>query len=270
MRCPKCGAFMEDTRDVCFMCGTNVKTYNPAMQNNAMYNQQQGNPNSFPATGDYSQIYNSVKNEDSDVFDFFTDHKGLVSFIGFLLVIGVLFVAGFIYYKNRTKVVPLKPQYGQLYYDANSDVYTSTQTKGFYTYGSVGSQKGSSCSITVNAAENTSTNYIFSLAKSLETSLEPNRDSKNNVLDPLSIYTLVEGEQVINDTSWSYFNVFYPAKAYDSATLLKKRVLAVVYNGYAYTVILENNNNDTKCSSALEAFERSLKFIADSKFEEAA
>ncbi len=267
MRCPKCGAFMEDTRDVCFMCGTNVKTYNPAMQNGGFYNQQQGNSNGFPTNGDYSQIYNNVKNGDSDVFDFFTDHKGLVSFIGFVLVIVVLFVSGFIYYKVRTKEVVLKPEFGQLYYKANSDIYTSTETPGFFTYGAVGSQKGSSCSIKVDAAENTSANFVYKLYQQLELNLEPERDSKNNVLDPLKIYTLVEGEQVINDTAWSYFNVYYPAKAYESATLLKQRILAVVYNGYAYTVVLENTNNDTKCASALEAFERSLKFIPDSKFD---
>ncbi len=263
MRCPKCGAFMEDTRDVCFMCGTNVKTYNPAMQN---YNQQQAN--AFPTNGDYSQIYNSVKKEDSDIFDFFSDHKGLVSFLGFLLVLGVLFISGLIYYKAKTKEVVLKPEFGQLYYKAEPELFTAGATPGYYTYGAIGSEKGSSCSVSVVAVENTSTNAVYDVRKNLKKSLEPERDSKVEVLDPLKIYTLSEGEVVINNTSWSYFNVFYPQKAYNTATLLKKRVLVVVYNGFAYSVTFDNTNNDTKCAAALDSFERTLMFIKDSEFKE--
>ena len=33
MRCPKCGAFMEDNRQVCFMCGANVNDFNDQNMN---------------------------------------------------------------------------------------------------------------------------------------------------------------------------------------------------------------------------------------------
>ena len=34
MRCPKCGAFLEQGKVVCNMCGTNSTTYVPEVTNN--------------------------------------------------------------------------------------------------------------------------------------------------------------------------------------------------------------------------------------------
>lgn len=49
MKCPKCGAFIEDGRTVCFMCGENLANnqqgFNPGMQNMQNMPNMQGNPN---------------------------------------------------------------------------------------------------------------------------------------------------------------------------------------------------------------------------------
>jgi len=89
MRCPKCGAFMEEGKDVCLMCGVNVKTYVPETNmNNSFGNGDSafGSGNDFrnPNIGGFNRnnvnnndyknaSYAPLKNEDKDIFDFAED-----------------------------------------------------------------------------------------------------------------------------------------------------------------------------------------------------
>ena len=57
MRCPKCGAFMEEGKDVCFMCGVNVRTYVP-QNNNMNFNNGYNNNNVDPAFGSGANFNN--------------------------------------------------------------------------------------------------------------------------------------------------------------------------------------------------------------------
>jgi predicted nucleic acid-binding Zn-ribbon protein len=109
MRCPKCGAFMEQGKDICFMCGTNAKTYVPANNNNnnnfnrpvdsafgsgANFNNNNNNNAVFGSgasfnNSNYNQMKENylnskkdyrnvelkpVKNGERDMFDFFCDN----------------------------------------------------------------------------------------------------------------------------------------------------------------------------------------------------
>jgi len=254
MRCPKCGAFMDEGRDICFMCGVNVKTYNPSMQGNGFYGQQGGS--AFPGLNDYDNIYNSVKNGDKDVFDFFADNKLLVSFISFLAVIAVIFVTGLIYYRVKSKTVKLQPVIGQLYYKVD-DVFKSIGD-GQY---SLSGEKGSTCNITVSVDSNSTADHVDTLFTSLKAALEPERDSKLIVVNKTQIFTAQEGSIDINGSKWYYLNIFYPEKDGGTATILKYRFLTSVVNGFAYNVELKNNSNESQCSAALDNFVRSFQFL---------
>jgi hypothetical protein len=256
MRCPKCGAFMGEGTDVCFMCGTNVKTYNPNMPNNGYYGQQGGS--SFPGLNDYDNIYNNVKNGDKDVFDFFSDHKLLIRFLTFVLILGAIFLTGLIYYRVKTKAVKVKPVIGQLYYKVN-DVF---KANGEGTY-SLSGEKGSACNITISVDSNSSADHVSNLFKNLKDALEPDRDNKQVVIDRKEIYTSQEGSIDINGGKWYYLNVFYPEKDGGTANILKYRFLTSINNGFAYNIELKNNSNEAQCSAALDDFVRSFQFLEE-------
>jgi hypothetical protein len=274
MRCPKCGAFMDEGRDVCFMCGTNVKSYTPGMQgmnNNANYYNQntnmqggfQGNnqAGAFPGLNDYDNIYNNVKNNDKDVFDFFSDHKELIKFLTFLFIVAVVGITGLIYYKVKTKTVAEVPVLNQLYYEI-SDEFKLTKD-GEY---SLSGETGSSCNITVGSEGNSASDYVDALFENIKHALEPNRDPyKLTILNKLDIYTTQTGTIELgpenNKTKWFYMNVFYPKTVGGDPILLKRRYLTTVYKGYSYSIELRNNDNDPKCSGGLDNFVNSLKFL---------
>ena len=263
MRCPKCGSFLGEGTTVCFMCGTNVKTYNPNQQNNGGmyfngggYQQPPQKPNAFAGLNDYDKIYNNVKKGDKDVFDFFADHKMLISFLSFLFTVAIIAGAGLIYYKVRTKEVKLTPVVGQLYYSV-SDVL---QKVGDNEYTKSGN-KGSDCGIVLAAGTDISNNHVDALFDGIKNSLSPERDNKLAILNDLDIFTTQEGSVTINGNSWHYMNVFYPEKSRGNPTILKHRILTIVKNGYSYDIQLTNNANDSTCSAALDDFARSLQFL---------
>lgn len=255
MRCPKCGSFLGEGTTVCFMCGTNVKKYNPAQQNGGFYGQQQPQ-NAFAGLNDYDKIYDKVKKGDKDVFDFFADHKMLISFLSFLLVIAVMGAAGLIYYKVRTKEVKLTPVTGQLYYK----VHETLQKVGDNEYTKSG-DKGSDCGVVIVSGSDISDNHVDTLFDGIKKNLEPERDSKYAVLNSLDIYTTQEGVIEINGEKWHYMNVFYPSSSSKDPKILKHRILTIVKNGYSYDVQLTNNANDFTCSAALDDTVRTMQFL---------
>jgi predicted nucleic acid-binding Zn-ribbon protein len=103
MRCPKCGAFMEQGKDVCLMCGTNARTYVP--QNNGGFNNNNRTSDGMfgsgtgTATNTFTKNYNQpkvdyrnvqlapVKNGERDIFDFFSENKKVISTTLFILFV---------------------------------------------------------------------------------------------------------------------------------------------------------------------------------------
>ena len=282
MRCPKCGSFLGDGINVCFMCGTNVKNYNPgagnqggtyfnqgmAMQQQGGFSQQQGG-NAFDGLNDYDKIYNSVKKGDKEVFDFFADHKALVSFLSFLAIVFIIGIAGLIYYKVKNKETPLKPVVGQLYYK----VHSSLQDFGDGSYGRSG-DKGNDCAIAVRTSGTIDDDHVETLFTSIKQQMDAtidsnNRDSKTlKIIDAKEVYTVQEGDIKINGQTWYFMNVYYPAKENDTPTLLKRRILTTIKNSYTYDIETINSSNDSSCSATIDEFMKSLQFLnetADSK-----
>lgn len=298
MRCPKCGAFMEEGKDICFMCGTNAKTYSPSNNNgNMSYNSNSnnsafgsgsgfGSSNAFGSGADYGsnngynqmkEQYNNnkknyrnvelkpVKNGEKDIFDFFSEHKKIVSLA---IVVGIFILLGLIgnaYYKNKTKDVELEPVFNSLYYEVDDSLKAVNSSSGSVIYTKSG-DKGTACSITISYGASTSGDYVSELFSSVKTELEPELNSSGNVVNSSDIYYSQENSFTLNDTTWHYLNIYYKEDEEKLPTQLKYKYLTSIYNGYHYDITLMNNSNDESCSASLDNFARTLKFL-DAKSE---
>ena len=128
---------MEQGKDICFMCGTNAKTYVPANNNNNNFNRPvdsafgsganfNNNNNAVFGSGasfnnsNYNQMKENylnskkdyrnvelkpVKNGERDMFDFFSEHKGTIKIVLFAGLIALLVLIGNAYYKHRIKEI---------------------------------------------------------------------------------------------------------------------------------------------------------------------
>lgn len=323
MKCPKCGAFMEDNRQVCFMCGANVNDFrNPNMgypqgsypmgntggyqipnnynntgansgygasdssyfsnvnrntnafssgnnvsnfTNNKMQNSNSGSE-AFKHLNDYDRIYDNVKNNDKDIFDFFSDNKLLVRIVGFVLLLGLISLIGWRYYVHRTKDAPVKPVVARLYFKADS---TLNQIEGGNTSnaGMVFTKDGttgSACSIKIYSAPSTSENYVHDYFKASKINLEPEKNTSLKPVNEMEVFTPQEGKTTINNVEWYFLNIFYKAKATDpNPTLLKRRYYSTIYKGNFYNVELTNNQGDANCEAALDNTVMSLRLVEE-------
>ena len=144
MRCPKCGAFLEQEKVICNMCGTNATTYVPEQTNTSVsdgmfstgMNTGNGDFSSAPpATNKYASVsakkdYHNVelrpvKNGEKDIFDFFSENKKLLSFLGILLVFGIIAFAGWKYYEHKNKPPVIEPVFRNLYYEVDKSFETN-------------------------------------------------------------------------------------------------------------------------------------------------
>jgi len=289
MRCPKCGAFVDDGRDVCFMCGTNLK--NPNMNNNMNQNNQNyfnnnmnqnsqpvssgfsngsmnayQNDNKFNGLNNYDNIYNSVKKNDRDFFDFVSDHKILVYIVLFVFVVLILVFAANRYTKYKNKEVVLEPVIGHLYFKPDSSFNLQNSSNDGLTY-SISNSQGSNCLFKISTGTSDSSNYVQEYFEAKKEELEPQRNETNlTVVNNTQVYTVQEGEMknTINDSTWSYMNVFYPASTTTTEpTILKYRYLTTTYKSLHYDIELTNSNNDASCAAALDNFILSMQFITD-------
>lgn len=283
MRCPKCGAFMEDGKDVCFMCGVNVKTYvpdnrmnnsgfSPTPNNNANFgsgndfrNQNVGGfsqPVQQSNFNDYKKAsFAPLKNEDKDIFDRYQEHKGTIKVVLICLLFAIIAFAGYKYYEYKTKEVPLEPVFQNLYYEIDDSFQaTSSNSQGQKTYSKSGN-KGNACSITITMGTSTTGDHVQEYFKMKKAALEPEKDSSGNVVNKLDIYTAQDNKFTLNENEWYYLNIFYKKSLNSDATLLKYKYLTSMYKGYYYDIELINNSNDTLCNASLDNFTKSLRFI---------
>lgn len=277
MRCPKCGAFMEEGKDICLMCGVNVKTYVPTA-NNSFSNQSNdsmfgsglgnngfggmNNQNALPDNrNDYRNVtLHPVKNGERDIFDFFSENKKIIKLVMIVLFLGVLFFAGHMYYKSKTKPVELVPVFNSLYYDIDDSFKEVSKSNSTVTYSKSG-EKGNACSITISLGTSTSDNHVEEYFKNVKKVLEPEKDEAGNVVDKLDIYTAQEDKFVLNEATWYYLNVFYRKSLDSEATQLRYKYLTSMFDGYFYDIQLVNNSNDAVCNASLDNFSKSLEFI---------
>lgn len=280
MRCPKCGAFLEQGKTICNMCGTNAATYVPEQTNNfnndgmfstGMNTGGRDFSSAPPTVNKYANVstkkdYHNVelvpvKNGEKDIFDFFSENKKLLSFVGVLLVLGIIAFAGWKYYEWKSKPPVEEPKFRNLYYEVDSSFETVEDSESKKVYSRSGS-KGNDCSITITHGTSTTGDHVQEYFAQVHKNLEPEKDSNGNIVDELDVYTPSEKEMTINSSTWYSLNLFYKVNASDeSPTNLKYKYITSMYKGYFYDIELVNNSNDTICGASLDNFSKSLKFI---------
>lgn len=295
MRCPKCGAFMEEGKDVCFMCGINVKTYNPGMNNtnntsfssnddtSGMFGSGSGNVNKNNNFGynpsmnsdynrkkeEYQNRFNNyrdvtphpVKNGEKDIFDFFTEHKKVITLVFCVLVIGILAFVGNLYYKHKTKEVLVEPIMMNLYYEIDDSFKAVSGNSSSNKVYSKSGDKGNACSITITYGTGTTGDHVEEFFKNIKDTKEPEKDEDGKALNEMEIYTAQDDKTELNGATWYYLNLFYKTEVSGEPTHLKYKYFTSMYNGYFYDIELVNNSNDASCSASLDNFSKSLKFI---------
>lgn len=304
MRCPKCGAFMEEGKDVCFMCGVNVRTYVP-QNNNMNFNNGYNNNNVDPAFGSGANFNNGnpafgsganfnnnnmafnqmkenyekekknyrnvelkpVKNGEKDIFDFFSENKKIIKICLLVGLVAILALIGSLYYKSRTKEVALEPVFNSLYFEVDDSLQlVSEGSSGGVAYVKTG-EKGADCSIKISSSTTETGDHVADFFNKVAISLQPELNSNGSVIKELDIYTPQESSLKINNATWHYLNIFYRKDLKSEPTQLRYKYLTSVYKGFYYNIELVNHNNDSACTASLDNFSRSLKFI-DSKKEE--
>lgn len=294
MRCPKCGAFMEEGKDVCFMCGVNTKTYVP--ENNTNYNRPTdsafGSGANFNNNGGFSNgnfnnnggfsnpAYNQmkdnylnnkndyrnvelkpVKNGERDMFDFFSENKKIIRIVILVGIVIILSLIGNAYYKHRTKVLEDVPVFKNLYFEIDESLQQVGSNSNSGVAFNKSGNKGTDCSITVTIGSSTSGDHVKDWFSSQKATLQPEMDANGNVVNELEIYTAQESSLTLNDANWHYLNVFYKKDKTSEPTQLRYKFLTSMYKGYYYDIVLVNNSNDTACTASLDNFSRSLKFL---------
>ncbi len=279
MRCPKCGAFMEDGKNICLMCGTDVTKYVPENNVNNNFNNNGGvfgsgndfrspNTSSFSPMGnnrvnDYKKVdYSPIKNEDKDIFDKYQENKTLINTILIIVFVLILGFSGFQYYKHKTKPVELKPKFQNLYFQVDEGFEAvSGSSQNQMTFIKSG-DKGNACSISISYGATTSGDHVQDYFKSKKEALEPELDSNGKVVNELDVYTAQDSNFTLNNSTWYYLNIFYKSSiSSKDATILKYKYMTSLYKGYFYDIELVNNSNDASCNASLDNFAGSLKFI---------
>ena len=287
MRCPKCGAFLDPGKDVCFMCGVNVKTYVPDNNSFAVQSQNKdfGSGSQFSTPGGgfnnqnrsgygNQQDWNSkpsenkalAKAQEKDIFDFYAEHKTVIRIFLLFFVVLILLFSGYKYYEYRTKPVPIVPVVQDLYFEIDDNFENVSGGSGknnmFYT---LTGEKGNDCSINIDTGVTSSDNYVEEFFETTKTNLNPELDKEGNVIDPMKIYSSQENSITINNTKWYYLNIFYRKDLDSDFNILKYKYMIALNKGYYYRVILSNNTNSNTCNAGLDNFVKSLEFVESSK-----
>ena len=273
MRCPKCGAFLDPGKDVCFMCGVNIKTYVPDSNSFASQNKDFGSGNQYAnPTPNFTNNSNNVpswqqnnkalaKAKEKDIFDIYGEHKTVFRIVLLIILVLIIIFIGFKYYQSKTKEKPLVPRIGDLYYEVDDNFDdTSANSRDGLMY-TLSGDKGSACSIMIMSTQASSENFVEQYFEQVKGQLDPELDKDGKVVDPMRIYSPQESSITINGTKWYYLNIFYRKDANSEFNILKYKYLVAINKGYSYSVILSNNANSNACNSGLDNFVKSLEFV---------
>lgn len=276
MNCPKCGSFVEDGKEYCFMCGTKIgrgdfqspgrTDENPSL-NEEYYRKKEEYKNRL---NNYRDVEIKRRdNEKKDIFDIYQEHNILFRTVVLLIVVGVGF---FIFFKikgNQVKVPEKTGIANDLYYEVSS-LMSKAGDGNEYT---LSNGTGADCSIKVVYEASSSKDFKEDLYTAVENNYIPAYDEKGNLEVGAQIPLYQKGDIQINGVSWYYINVLYKTNEGDNFTFLKHKYLAATKNGFGYTLILTNNtsvglnssNSENRdyytCVHILDGFMRSLEFV---------
>ena len=275
MRCPKCGAFLDPGKDVCFMCGVNIKTYVPDNNSFASQNKDFGSGNQYAnPTPNYTQnnTNNNVpswqqnnkalaKAQEKDIFDIYGEHKTVIRIVLLIILIAIIIFVGYKYYQAKTKEKPLVPVVQDLYFEVDDNFDNTSQGARDGLMYTLSGDKGNDCSITIFVDTTKSDNFVEDYFESVKTNLNPEIDKDGNVTDQMKIYSPQENEITINGSKWYYLNIFYRKDLESEFNILRYKYMVAIKNGYSYTIVLNNSSNNNTCNSGLDNFVKSLEFV---------
>lgn len=296
MRCPKCGAFLNENQNVCSMCGVDINAFkngfnqqtmsnngnsqsiffnNQGFNNSGSNNFGNANMSGINSTPQFQNGYmdkadsvedrnrdyrnvdiNSIKNTNKDMFDFYNEHRTLINFLLVLLVLFVIGFAGYKYFMYRTTPLKKTAVINDLYFKVDEGFSNVSENQSQLVYTKSGN-KGAECSITVISGTSTSENHVKEYNETVINSLNPNVGNNAQLED----FIYQEGKTSINSNEWYYLNIYY--KDNTDFTHLKYRHLVITNKGYFYDIELANNINDLQCSGYLDNFTRSLEFVEE-------
>ena len=267
MNCPKCGNYVDDGKEYCFMCGTKLGGSDFSSPGRTEIN--------APMNEEYSkkkEEYNNrlknyrdveikrVENDKRDFIDIYTDYKIFFK-IGEFLVLASIVVFIFLWVaKGHNKDEVLAPKLEGLYFKVNDKLTNTGNNNGALMY-SLSNTKGTSCSVSTYLASQNSSDYVSEFFAERQLGLAPSYDDAGEVTDTMAIPLFQEGAVNINGTEWFYLNAFYKKNPSDNYTSLRYRYFSVGHNGRFYNIELANFDNSDECNALLDGFLRSLKFI---------
>jgi hypothetical protein len=122
--------------------------------------------------------------------------------------------------------------------------------------------KGNACSITVSVGPSTNEDVVSNYYKNVRTnSVADIYDNNFEIKDYTKIPLFQEDQLAVNGVAWYYLYEYYRIKFPGDYNHLKNKYLSTVKDGYVYSVVLTNNDNDDKCNLYLDNFARTLEFI---------
>lgn len=292
MKCPKCGALIEDGKNFCFMCGTNINNVDgfssPSQSNSsddgmfgsASSNYSNNRPNNdfnpslnndyYEKKEAYNNRLNDYKNvsydantmqEKKDIFDIFSEHKTIIKIVSVILLIIIIAFAGKKYYEYKTAEPVHTPVMNDLYFEVDDYFKKVSDNQSQIIFAQSGNQ-GNSCSITLTYGTGTSANHVDEYYETIiKTKDNELYDEKLNVIDPLNVPLYQDNEFIINDNNWYFLYEYYRTKESIDYTNLKYRYLSTMYKGFYYDITLINNDNNEKCNLSLDKFTKTLEFI---------
>ncbi len=272
MRCPKCGAFLDPGKDVCFMCGVNIKTYVPDSNSFASQNKDFGSGNQYANPTPPTSMNNNVpswqqnnkalaKANEKDIFDIYGEHKTVFRIVLLIILALILIFAGYKYYQSKTKPKPLVPLINDLYFEVDENFDNTSASSRDGALFTLSGDKGSDCSIAITTGANNSEDYVEEFFALQKANLDPEIDKEGNVVDPTKIYSPQENSITINGTKWYYLNIFYRKDSESDFNILKYKYLVAINKGYSYNIVLTNNTNSNVCNAGLDNFVKSLEFV---------
>lgn len=276
MNCPKCGNYVDDSKEYCFMCGT--KLNKGGFSSGNRFNENPSlNEDYYRKKEEYKNRMNNYRNveikrgadEKKDIFDLYAEHEVAFKIVclSIAVVIGLL-----IYFKLAStdqKDTIKKPLLQNLYFKVSEEMEQTSSSNGSTLY-SISDESGLGITCSLQAAVSV-TNSNKEVEQAFENvKLDKTKDIYDDKLNlnGQEVPLFQNGEIELNHVKWYYLNVLYNKSAAeaDKYTNLKERYLATSYSGYFYALVLTDNSStgsdaSNHCQSIFDSFLRSVEFV---------
>ena len=291
MKCPKCGAVIEEGKTVCFMCGasidvgnngfgggsssdgfstgfggggnhnTTLDNYNPSLDDNYYRMKEEYNNSKNTYREKKAKVTNP--SDKKDMFDFISENKTIIRIV--LIILFLALVAFLItkWYKKKTAIPPKVPVVNNaLYFVVPKEFKEINGGNGNSTIYTLSGATGNACSISVLVGPSTSEDVVSNYFKNVRASAVSDiYDNDFEIKDYTKIPLFQEDQVAINGVAWYYLYEYYRLKYPGDYVHLKNKYLNAVKDGYVYSIVLTNNDNDSKCNLYLDNFARTLEFV---------